>query len=1023
MERQFLEAKYELEQAAVQVRILEEDYSTFGGVVPNIFKKSGPCVGGVSSKRDVEPRVKDANAHIERTKVKHGDNNFASSRLNPHAKEFTYPVVMQDSEVCPTDSVDSDFVIVEDVLDKLGSTIRQGFALPKPDLSIFDGNPMEYWSFFRSFENTVERNAMNESEKLMYLLQYTTGDAKKTIECCVVMDPSMGYMAARKLLKERFGHPYTIAAKFVSEITEGPQIKPSDRLGLLEFADKLKNCEHTLKSMGYLDEINSADNLRRIVQRLPFHLRTKFVEVADAIQQSGKRPNIKDISAFVAAKARAANNPVFGSIMDVTPESKRSGTKARLSSKVSNPSFSRMTTLTTHGTVSDKQGNQPWSVHSNAKIRVCPACGGNHHLLKCQNFERKTFGERIQIMQKAQLCHNCFQYGHIARGCLTKGACQVDGCKRRHHTLLHPPFEQGSNANQVSEDSVTQTTQIQASLGARASQAASPTPTQRGQSNTTLAGSKVCLRIVAVKVRGRQSNKELLTYALLDNGSDVSLCAKDLAAQLGIEGKQRKFYLTTQERQDSPKFGQEISLIVEAIDGSDKIEIPRLWTIEKVNASSHSIPADQDIRRWSHLQDINLPTIDETKIDLIIGCNVPEAFWVLEERRGNKGDPYAIRSPLGWTLIGPMEKTECKKSHFHVNFTRIVNVKPDDVLMQQVERFWRTDNAGVIPDGKISMSVEDKRALAVMESTVKLVDGHYQLALPWREPAPKLPNNRIMAERRLELLKKRFLRDSELFEKYKATVGDYVTKGYAKRVPEDELAIDDKPLWYLPHHPVFHPNKPGKTRVVFDCAAKFGGTSLNDQLLSGPDLTNSIVGVLTRFRQEQVALAADVEAMFHQVRVSPDDYDAFRFLWWPDNDLDQEPVDYRMEVHLFGATSSPACSSFALRRTAEDNIGEFGEDIVKTVKKNFYVDDCLKSVESSAQAINLATQLRELLSRGGFRLLKWFSNRPEVMETIPESERASSVLDLDLHKERLPVERTLGLRWDMQKDMFFSMPP
>ena len=141
--------------------------------------------------------------------------------------------------------------------------------------------------------------------------------------------------------------------------------------------------------------------------------------------------------------------------------------------------------------------------------------------------------------------------------------------------------------------------------------------------------------------------------------------------------------------------------------------------------------------------------------------------------------------------------------------------------------------------------------------------------------------------------------------------------------------------------------------MVFDCAAKFRVTSLNDQLLSGPDLTNSIVGVLTRFRQEQVALPADVEAMFHQVGVSPDDYDAFRFLWWSDNDLDQEPVNYRMEVHLFGATLSPACSSFALRRTAEDNIGEFGEEVVKTVKKNFYVDDCLKSVESSAQAINL----------------------------------------------------------------------
>ena len=69
-------------------------------------------------------------------------------------KEFTYPVVKQDSELSPTDSVDSDFAIVEDVRDKLGSTVREGFALPKPDLSVFDGNPL-------SFENTVERNILN----------------------------------------------------------------------------------------------------------------------------------------------------------------------------------------------------------------------------------------------------------------------------------------------------------------------------------------------------------------------------------------------------------------------------------------------------------------------------------------------------------------------------------------------------------------------------------------------------------------------------------------------------------------------------------------------------------------------------------------------------------------------------------------------------------------------------------------------------------------------------------------------
>ena len=82
-----------------------------------------------------------------------------------------------------------------------------------------------------------------------------------------------------------------------------------------------------------------------------------------------------------------------------------------------------------------------------------------------------------------------------------------------------------------------------------------------------------------------------------------------------------------------------------------------------------------------------------------------------------------------------------------------------------------------------------------------------------------------MSERRLQLLKKRFLRDHELFKKYKATIRDNMIKGHAKRVPEDELVVDDKPVVYLPHHPVFKPNKRGKTRVVLDCAAKFRGKS------------------------------------------------------------------------------------------------------------------------------------------------------------------------------------------------------
>ena len=258
--------------------------------------------------------------------------------------------------------------------------------------------------------------------------------------------------------------------------------------------------------------------------------------------------------------------------------------------------------------------------------------------------------------------------------------------------------------------------------------------------------------------------------------------------------------------------------------------------------------------------------------------------------------------------------------------------------------------------------------------------------------------------------------DGGLFEKYKATINDYLSKGYAKKIPDNELDTSDGSVWYLPHHPVINPQKPDKVRVVFDCAAKYRGTSLNDHLLQGPDLTNSLIGVLIRFQQEPVAMVSDIEAMFHQVRVEPKDCNALRFLWWPEDDLLKEPTEHQMLVHLLGATSSPTCSNFRLRKTAHDNRRDFDTEIVHTVERNVYVDDCLKSVRTTGKAVEVANQTSELLARGGFKLTKWLSYKREVIKTILESERAKSVLDLELDK--LPVERTLGIQWDVEKDTF-----
>ena len=131
------------------------------------------------------------------------------------------------------------------------------------------------------------------------------------------------------------------------------------------------------------------------------------------------------------------------------------------------------------------------------------------------------------------------------------------------------------------------------------------------------------------------------------------------------------------------------------------------------------------------------------------------------------------------------------------------------------------------------------------------------------------------------------LKDEKLRKAYTKVIESYSREGYAQEITEDDIQ-NASTVWYLPHHPIVDSSKPGKLRVVFDCAAKFNVTSLNNKLMKGPDLANSLVGVLTHFRKNKVALVADIKAMFYQIKVDPQDQNVLRFLWWTKNDLYKE---------------------------------------------------------------------------------------------------------------------------------------
>lgn len=142
---------------------------------------------------------------------------------------------------------------------------------------------------------------------------------------------------------------------------------------------------------------------------------------------------------------------------------------------------------------------------------------------------------------------------------------------------------------------------------------------------------------------------------------------------------------------------------------------------------------------------------------------------------------------------------------------------------------------------------------------------------------------------------------------------DMFENGYAERAPN---GANSKPgmTFCINHHGTRHPKKK-KLRIVFNCSQEYNSESLNKYLIQGTLLTNDLTGVLLRFRQEPIAVTCVIEDMFHQVHVNPEHHDLLRFLWWEDNNLSKDPVDYRMTVLLFGATSSPTCANFALKQT------------------------------------------------------------------------------------------------------------
>ena len=218
-------------------------------------------------------------------------------------------------------------------------------------------------------------------------------------------------------------------------------------------------------------------------------------------------------------------------------------------------------------------------------------------------------------------------------------------------------------------------------------------------------------------------------------------------------------------------------------------------------------------------------------------------------------------------------------------------------------------------------------------------------------------------------------------------------------------------VWYIPVFHVTHPKK-DKIRLVFDSSAKFQGLSLNDTLLSGPDLINRLKTVLIRFRTGTVGFAADIESMFYCFHLEHSDRNKSRFFWFKENDHNEKLIEYRGKVHLFGNTSSPALAIMGLH-FAVNNDSNSTDEVKDFVTNHFYVDDGLMSTDSTEQAINILRNTQKTLSKYNIRLHKISSNSLDVLNSFSSSDLSESTISIG---ENTAMQQALGLCWNVKQD-------
>ena len=648
--------------------------------------------------------------------------------------------------------------------------------------------------------------------------------------------------------------------------------------------------------------------------------------------------------------------------------------------------------------------------------QTCVCCNNTGHVIQnCEQFYEKTPTERRTFAADKGICYICLLDTHISKDCPKKEYKKCGICKGRHHFLLHPTSKvMQKQAHDVCDDSdeeesVTEISDSDTSyISCAYQQARKPKKTE---TQTKL---DIAISYCTVWIRNPGNDKRVKINLLADTGANNCSLDNEVAKELGIQGPREPYYVQVGGGRLNAYSAFPATLAIKGTHPGAEEHTVQFQVYKRPCGNLAPINWAEHKRQWTHLAALDLPEAAEKPVQGLVGMLEP---WLIAATQpaitGGRHEPTATMTRLGWIVGGRVRPQGENRTNYHVTF---MNDQYEETK-KNLERFWGTESITLSDDKDVSkrQTEEEKAAVAIFNDTIqRLPNGQYQVGLLWKNHLP-LPYNYRQALNMFYGLERLMARQPQMRENFNATIKEWLNKDIVQYVPTNSKSI----RYILPTFMVVRHDKATTAyRLVVDGARRFSGICINDRLLPGPSLIHHIFDILCRMRIGKYAMTCDVQSMYLNVKVKPNDRGYLCMFFRESEGLPMKVVQFTS--HPFGLTSSPYVAMRAVERHAE---------LVKTkyplayqaVKTSVIVDDFIVADDDPNRLTSTLSQLQNMLQDIGMGVHKIASNSTAVLQTVEPDKIAKSTLITepgDNGDLALPTVKALGIIWNAPDDTF-----